>query len=222
MYEIQEVEYAWRAMRAAVLTLRWNAILAITILLGATNCTRKTRDQVQTGVASWYGHPFDGRLTANGETYDMEKMTAAHRTFPFGTVLRVENLGNGKTTEVRINDRGPFVQNRIIDLSHAAAQAIAMPGIADVRLRVINMPATRGEDMFAVQIGSFPQKLDAEKLRAKIDPKYGPARLVFRDREQSWSVLVGLEPTVESASALGSQLEKVSSPAYVVLDDSPP
>jgi len=64
----------------------------------------------QLGIASWYGHPFDGRLTSNGEVYDMEKLTAAHRTFPFGTVVRVENLSNQKTVEVRINDRGPFVQ----------------------------------------------------------------------------------------------------------------
>ena len=76
----------------------------------------------ENGVASWYGNPYHGRQAANGEIYDMEKMTAAHRTMPFNTWVRVHDLDNGKTTEVRITDRGPFVGGRIIDLSHAAAR----------------------------------------------------------------------------------------------------
>src|SRR5690242_12776946 len=72
----------------------------------------------ETGVASWYGHPYHGRQAANGEIYDMEKMTAAHRTLPFNTWVRVYDLDNNKTTEVRIIDRGPFIDGRIIDLSH--------------------------------------------------------------------------------------------------------
>jgi rare lipoprotein A len=199
------------------------AVTFVAAFLALTGCTKRasqTGGQVQTGVASWYGHPFDGRLTANGETYDMEKMTAAHKTFPFGAVLRVENLANGKTTEVRINDRGPFVQGRIIDLSHAAAQAISMPGVATVRLQVISIPPTRGADLFAVQVGSFSQRLEAEKLRAQLEGKYGTAKLVFRDGNQSWSVLVGLEPTIESADTLALQLEHEAGPAFVVLVDS--
>src|ERR1051325_12212445 len=78
----------------------------------------------QTGVASWYGYPYHGRRAANGEIYDMEKMTAAHRTLPFNTWVRVRNLTNNKTVDVRINDRGPFYDGRIIDLSHAAARSI--------------------------------------------------------------------------------------------------
>src|ERR1700704_5141370 len=86
----------------------------------------------ETGNASWYGHPYHGRAAANGEIYDMEKMTAAHRTLPFNTFVRVQNLSNGKTVDVRITDRGPFIKGRIIDLSHAAAQRIEMigPGMA--------------------------------------------------------------------------------------------
>ncbi len=80
------------------------------------------------GIASWYGHPYHGRQAANGEIYDMEKLTAAHRTLPFDTWVRVENISNGKTVEVRITDRGPFVGDRIIDLSHAAAREIEMIG----------------------------------------------------------------------------------------------
>jgi len=206
---------------------RWTpsgAVLA-TVLLALTGCTQKSAKQeaqAQIGVASWYGHPFDGRLTASGDVYDMEKMTAAHRTFPFGTVLRVVNLGNSKTTEVRINDRGPFVKDRIIDLSHAAAQAISMPGIANVQLQVISTPPTRGAELFAVQVGAFPQRAEAAKLQAELAGKYGTANLVFRQGDQTWRVLVGMEPTEEAANKLAEQLEKETRPAYVVLLDSEP
>lgn len=96
----------------------------------------------QTGVASWYGDPYHGRRTASGEVYDMNAWTAAHPTFVFGTWLRVRNLDNGKITEVRVNDRGPFVKNRIVDLSRASAREIDMigPGTARVRLTVIRLP----------------------------------------------------------------------------------
>ena len=86
------------------------------------------------------GQPaFDGRLTANGETYDMEKLAAAHRSFPFGTVVRVENLASNKTVDVRINDRGPFVDGRVVDLSYSAAQSLGMieQGVAKVHLAVV-------------------------------------------------------------------------------------
>jgi rare lipoprotein A (peptidoglycan hydrolase) len=117
-------------MRATPPSSRACGVLSVLVILvfTITGCTRKTlAGQPEVGVASWYGHPFDGRLTASGEVYAMEKLTAAHRTLPFGTVVRVLNTANQQTTEVRINDRGPYVQNRIIDLSHAAAQAIGMP-----------------------------------------------------------------------------------------------
>src|SRR5713226_3373362 len=96
----------------------------------------------ETGVASWYGHPYHGRHAANGEIYDMEKLIAAHRTLPFGTWVRVTNLANDKSVEVRIIDRGPFVGGRIIDLSHAAAEVIDMvgSGIARVRLDIVSAP----------------------------------------------------------------------------------
>jgi len=103
-------------------------------------------------LASWYGHPYHGRQAANGEIYDMEKLTAAHRTLPFDTLVRVENLTNRKTVEVRITDRGPFVGERIIDLSHAAARAIELvgPGTARVRLEVLRNPAVSQPATFAI------------------------------------------------------------------------
>lgn len=93
----------------------------------------------QTGVASWYGDPFHGRETASGEVYDMERLTAAHQTLPFGTRIRVENLDNGMTVTVRVNDRGPFVDGRILDVSRRAARELGMigPGTAHVRITVL-------------------------------------------------------------------------------------
>ncbi len=94
------------------------------------------------GIASWYGRPFHGRRTASGEVYDMEAMTAAHPSLPFGTVVQVHNLENGLWTTVRINDRGPFVDGRIVDLSRRAAREIDMvgSGIARVRLVIASPP----------------------------------------------------------------------------------
>ena len=98
--------------------------------------------QSETGIASWYGDPYHGRKAANGEVYDMNRMTAAHRTLPFGTWVEVNNLTNSKRVTVRITDRGPFVQGRIIDLSRAAAAKIDMigSGTARVHLKVVRAP----------------------------------------------------------------------------------
>ncbi len=179
----------------------------------------------ETGVASWYGHPYHGRLAANGEIYDMEKLTAAHRIFPFDTWLRVVNLGNGKTVEVRITDRGPFVEGRIIDLSHAAARAIDMlgPGTARVRLEVMRMPENVPPGVFAVQVGAFRNRANAERLRAEMQSRHGSARLVQRaDSPDLWRVLVGSEATEDGANALAQRIRKElgeKSAAFVVRVD---
>lgn len=90
----------------------------------------------QQGVASWYGKSHHGRRTANGETYDMSAMTAAHRSLPFGTVVRVTRLDDGRSVKVRINDRGPYARGRIIDLSAQAAEAIGMSEVGIARVKV--------------------------------------------------------------------------------------
>ena len=96
----------------------------------------------QEGIASWYGGKFQGRTTANGEIFDTNKFTAAHKTLPFGTMVKVTNLENGSTTVVRINDRGPFIPGRIIDLSYAAAKKLKMlkKGTARVKVVVVKTP----------------------------------------------------------------------------------
>ncbi len=113
----------------------------------------------QVGTASWYGLDFHGKRTASGEVYNMYDYTAAHKTLPFGTYVRVQNLDNGRSVVVRINDRGPFVKDRIIDLSYAAAKAIGMvgPGTARVRITVVS-PHPRvlaPVGVYYVQVGSF-------------------------------------------------------------------
>lgn len=115
------------------------------------------------GIASWYGADFHGKYTSNGEIYDMNKKTAAHKTFPMNTVVKVTNKNNNKSTIVRINDRGPFVENRIIDLSRAAAMDIGMigSGTAPVRLEVIGFggviesPAIASSTPKKVEISDF-------------------------------------------------------------------
>ncbi len=130
-------------------------VILAAVAIVVAGCARKTTARVppapaparigsvETGVASWYGIPYHGRRAASGEIFDMQQLTAAHRTLPFETWVEVTNLTNGKRVDVRINDRGPFVDGRIIDLSQAAAREIDMlrAGITRVRLKVIPPPA---------------------------------------------------------------------------------
>lgn len=180
----------------------------------------------ETGLASWYGHPYHGRASASGEIYDMEQMTAAHRTLPFGTWVRVHDLDNDKSVDVRINDRGPFVDGRIIDLSHAAARSIAMigPGTARVRLELLSLPAAVGQEFFGVQVGAFRNRDNAERLRGSMEAKYGTARLVRRnDTPALWRVVVGKEPTEDGATALAGRIRgenRAVTSAFVVRLDS--
>jgi rare lipoprotein A len=155
----------------------------------------------------------------------MEKLTAAHRTLPFGTLVHVTNLANNKSVDVRIIDRGPFIEGRVIDLSHAAAQAIDLigPGIAQVRLDILSAPPTISADnAYAVQAGAFRDKDRAERLRGKMEREYGSARLVLRPGSPSlWRVLVGRESSEGAAGVLAQRLRVEVGPAFVVrLDES--
>jgi len=132
---------------------------------------------VQTGMASWYGPDFHGRPTSNKEIYDMYEMTAAHRTLPFGAQVMVTNLDNGRTAIVRINDRGPFKNNRIIDVSYAAARLLDMvgPGVVPVRLDILESRAQASDagQKFVVQVGSFISLGNATDLESRLKRKYG-------------------------------------------------
>jgi rare lipoprotein A len=166
-------------------------------------------EYVEEGVASWYGVPFNGRRTSNGEIYDMHEFTAAHRTLPFGAVVRVTNLNNGKQTQVRINDRGPFVADRIIDLSLSAAQAIEMvgSGTAQVRLEILAGP-NPAAGVFAVQIGAFVKQENAQRLKAEMEARSFPVTIVRFDSANGvlYRVRVGRLATEQAATQLALQL----------------
>jgi rare lipoprotein A len=173
------------------------------------------------GLASWYGHPYHGRAAADGEIYDMETLVAAHRTLPFQTRVRVRNLSNDKTVDVRIIDRGPFVQGRVIDLSHAAAKEIDLigPGVGQVEITIIGAPASPEPALFAVQIGAFREKANAERAERNMIASYGAARAVLRAGDQPvWRILAGRETSPEAAETLAKRIraEQHEPQAFVV------
>jgi rare lipoprotein A len=174
----------------------------------------------EVGFASWYGAPHQGRRTASGEVYDMNQLTAAHRTMPFGTRLLVTNRDTSQSVEVRVNDRGPFVDNRILDVSYAAARVLGAvgPGVIPVRLRVIALPggtaAAGGGTGFTVQLGSFTSRARAESLR---DAVGGPAAVTETTvaGETLYRVRVGPFPTRTQATTAAQALATRGFPALI-------
>lgn len=135
----------------------------------------------ETGLASWYGHPYHGRRTSSGEVYDMYQLTAAHREIPLGSWVEVINLKNGRSLTVRVNDRGPFIDGRIIDLSYASAQLLGVvgPGVAPVRVRLTQAPQPApGQAGYSVQVASFVAESNALALKAELDQKVSGVQLV--------------------------------------------
>ena len=134
----------------------------------------RSTDTVQYGKASWYGDKEHGNKSASGEVFDRYAYTAAHKELPFGTVVRVTNRENGRKVKVRINDRGPYIRGRVIDLSYAAAKSIGLvrSGVAEVKIEVLSTPSERSESLFVslytVQAGSFRSKSAADKLKRKL------------------------------------------------------
>jgi len=158
---------------------KWNGLVLFALVLTVGACAINPRvrpaEPIQTGLASWYGPGFHGRDTSSREIYNMYELTAAHRTLPFGTWVVVTNLDNGRSVRVKINDRGPFVKGRIIDLSLAAARVLGMvgPGVIPVRIDVlpeISPPLHLPE--YSVQVGSFTQEQNAVELLHRLKPSY--------------------------------------------------
>ncbi len=176
------------------------------------------KDYREQGIASWYGADFHGRKTSNGEIYDMYAMTAAHKTLPLGTFVQVRNETNQKEITVRINDRGPFVAGRIIDLSFTAAKEldIAEPGTAPVQVTALGTPApdsTPGAPVyvpgdyysgnFTFQVGAFKDLANAERLRSQLAKTYPNAHIFKWDngREIFYRVRVGRYQTLAQITA---------------------
>lgn len=178
---------------------------------------------VQTGIASWYGRKFHGRKTANGEIYDMYAMTAAHKTLPMNTWVEVHNLDNNKKIKVRINDRGPFVTGRVIDLSYTGARKIDMvgPGTARVRIKALGAAtefdrkepvAFRNLDYwtgnFTVQVGAFRGKANAENFKEKLSKSYVNAHIVMHEdhRGRFYRVRIGRFSSLRDAERFSENL----------------
>ena len=198
-------------------------VLGLLLLSGcASSGTHRTGggpSTLERGVASWYGPGFDGRMTASGERYDMHALTAAHRTLPFGTLLEVRNLDNGLTTQVRINDRGPFKKDRILDLSLTAARAIGMvgPGTARVELRTLVLGG--GDRRYVVQLGAFQERALADALVARLRPEY-PG--IARRSDEVWHrVQLGAFDDPDAAAALARKLSRQGYAALVIAASLP-
>jgi rare lipoprotein A len=156
----------------------------------------------QEGYASWYGGKFQGRKTANGEIFDTNELTAAHKTLPFGTLVKVTNIENGKEVVVRINDRGPFVEGRIIDLSRAAAAVIGMAGsgIARVKIEAVGIHESAENPLFDIQVASFGNRGNLERaLRRLKDAGFSP------EEEQAGSVVRLIIPRVREEDLEGER-----------------
>jgi rare lipoprotein A len=178
--------------------------------------------RVEVGWASWYGEPFHGRKTASGAVYDMHQLTAAHKTLPLGTRVMVTHLKNGNTVAVTINDRGPFVEGRIIDLSYAAAQALGMAGegVAKVRVEVIDtgtVVASPARGPFTVQVGSFADRANAGRLMGELQKSYQDVYLqLFRTPENTYyRVRLGKFKTREEAYQLAVRLAQAGYTAFM-------
>ncbi len=175
----------------------------------------------ETGKASWYGAPYHNRRGSNGEIYDMHAMTAAHRTLPLGSIVRVTNLKTGHTALVRITDRGPFIPGRVLDLSLAAARKVDVyqPGIAEVKVEVMETPSpmeTGGK--WAVQIGGFPDEGAATKLADHLKRRYRTAKVLkFSSPAGDWWVRVRvLDDDRGRAQKLAAETETPEGSVFLV------
>ena len=169
-------------------TLRMYLILGLLLMAGCLAHDKKipslNNGNSQFGIASWYGPSFHGKPSASGEPYDMWALTAAHRTLPFGTLVQVTKVETGKKVTVRINDRGPFIKGRIIDLSYTAARELAMigEGTADVALTIMSprnasIPSIKAPTRFWVQAGAFTNLMEAMTLRERLGSQYDQVRV---------------------------------------------
>ncbi len=229
--------------------MRWGGVVALgALVLGAPACGRfrsappPVVDGVQIGTASWYGPGFHGNRTANGEIYDQYELTAAHPSLPLGTRVMVTNLTNGRSVELRINDRGPFVDRRAIDLSYAAARVLGMigPGTARVRIEVLDAgtrlaaarptpqlvpPPVRDlpRSQWTVEVAAFASPSMAGHLRGVLARHFPDAHVMpLETGERSYfRVRLGPYPLRGTAVARAEQVNRLGYPA-VITEEPPP
>ena len=199
---------------------------------------QSARGFIEEGTASWYGPGFHGKRTANGETYDMHAMTAAHKILPLGTIVRVTNKQNGRSLVLRINDRGPFADDRVIDLSRAAADKldVVAKGTAPVRITAIDdrpqtaSAAAKADDQppklnsgqggrIFLQVGSFPQRDDAQEMARQLENLGYAGRYFYAESVQRWRVQLGPAASRDMAEDMKGRLVDVAHDAFVVIDE---
>jgi rare lipoprotein A len=175
----------------------------------------------EAGLASWYGPPYHNRRGSNGEVYNMHAMTAAHRTLPLGSIVRVTNLKTGHTALVRITDRGPFIPGRIIDLSLAAAHKLDVwqPGTAEVKVELMESAALPGAPgKWAVQIGGFPDERVATKMADHLTRRYHTAKVLrFASPAGDWWIRIRvLDDDQDRAQKLAAETATPEGAVFVV------
>jgi rare lipoprotein A len=220
-----------RNLRSAICNLQ--SLLAVVSILVGMGCAHRGPEPAETpskgwrerGDASWYGEPYHGRRTASGEVYDMYELTAAHRTLDFGTRVRVTRRDDGRVVEVRINDRGPFIAGRIIDLSYAAARRIGLDvdGVTAVVVEVVGRSeppprppdAAEPKDCWWVQIGAFGDAANADRARDRLRDAGHPA-LVMEGPDGLQRVRVGPFDDDKAARRALNELIGLYPPAKVI------
>ncbi len=215
---------------------RWALVAAAALLLGPAGCSTHSLPGAHEGLASWYGPGFHGAKTASGETYNQHDLTAAHRSLPLGTHARITNLDNRRSVTVRINDRGPYVDGRVLDLSYAAARALGMvgDGVCNVRIEPL---VSDGEEIgvvgLAVQVAAFADEGRARAFRddvAAFDELRGgsltqPSENVYvasADGRSVFRVRVGPYTQRGEAERIAASLERRGLDAIVVEEVLPP
>lgn len=192
-------------------------VVSLMILIGGCRARQhyfpEAPGDVQTGIASWYGPEFHGKSTSSKEIYDMNDLTAAHNTLPLGTYVVVTNLTNSRSVTVRINDRGPFAKNRVIDVSYAAAKALDMigPGTAPVRIEVLRELSPPASSLtFSVQVGAFVSKDNAVRLSRELEKSFAGVYVATFETAQQVYYRVRIRATTRPAAEAiaGSLLEK--------------
>ena len=199
-----------------------SALLAVLLAVLLTGCASGGRHakpgHTERGMASWYGKPFHGRPTASGAIYDMHGLTAAHKELPLGTVIDVVNLDNGREVRVEVNDRGPFIRGRILDLSMGAARKLGMieKGLARVEIRVVERGRGRlPADAYTVQLGAYRERANADKLFNALRADY-PEIAVRTGEDGIHRVQIGSFPKQADAAALRRELARRGYDAAVV------
>jgi rare lipoprotein A len=174
----------------------------------------------ETGLASWYGPPYHHRRGSNGEVYNMHAMTAAHRTYPLGSIVRVTNVKTGHSALVRITDRGPFIPGRVLDLSLAAARKLDVfqPGVAQVKVELMQSAAPGSAGKWAVQIGGLPHEASANKLADHLRRRYRTAQvLCFNSPAGDWWIRVRVAgDDHDRAQALADETETPEGAVFLV------